>query len=148
MRRSKSDDREPRVSPIATRGPGRRESLAIPAGSPKPLPRAATMGAAANNPSPAQINAAANNAAMVREVEDLKSTIKVLEKKRQDDRDKLKALERVQVERDKFQMIIEKLQGGITSTRIQLEGCSFKLQQRSTNPNKLNLATAGNNSRT
>lgn len=125
MRRSRSDDREPRVSPIATRGPGRRESLAIPTGSPKPLPRAATMGAAANNPSPAQTNAAANNAAMAREAEDLKSTIKVLEKKRQDDRDKLKALERVQVERDKFQMIIEKLQGGIAPARIQLEVCSL-----------------------
>lgn len=87
------------------------------------------MGAAAGgHPPPAQANTgAANIAAMAREAEDLKSTIKVLEKKRQDDRDKLKGLERVQVERDKFQMIIEKLQGGIAPARAQLAICSFKL---------------------
>lgn len=91
--------------------------MVVTSGSPKPLPRAATMGPVASGHSPpAQTSAAAaNNAAMAREVEDLKSTIKVLEKKKQDDRDKLKALERVQVERDKFQMIIEKLQGGIAT---------------------------------
>lgn len=91
--------------------------MVITSSSPKPLPRAATMGPAASGHSPpVQTSAAAaNNAAMAREVEDLKSTIKVLEKKKQDDRDKLKALERVQVERDKFQMIIEKLQGGIAT---------------------------------
>jgi dynactin 1 len=50
-------------------------------------------------------------AAMTREAEDLKSTIKVLEKKRQEDREKLKLLERVQGERDKFEIIIQKLQG-------------------------------------
>jgi dynactin 1 len=52
-------------------------------------------------------------AAMTREAEDLKSTIKVLEKKRQEDREKLKLLERVQGERDKFEIIIQKLQGMI-----------------------------------
>lgn len=130
MRRSRSDDREPRGSPVATRGPGRRESLAIPSGSPKPLPRASTMGPAAGggHSTSAQASAAAaNNAAMAREIEDLKSTIKVLEKKKQDDRDKLKALERVQVERDKFQMIIEKLQGGIITAWTQSAICSFRL---------------------
>ena len=45
-----------------------------------------------------------------REAEDLKTKIRVLEKKRQEDREKLKALERVQAERDKFEAIIQKLQ--------------------------------------
>ncbi|XWW98673.1 hypothetical protein V2A60_006675 [Cordyceps javanica] len=45
-----------------------------------------------------------------REVEDLKAKVKVLERKRQDDRDKLKQLDKVQTERDKFSDIIQKLQ--------------------------------------
>lgn len=114
MRRSKSDDREPRVSPVAARQLARRESLALPSSSPKPPARAATMGPTAGGQGPVGASAgAASNAAMARETEDLKSTIKVLEKKRGEDREKLKALERVQAERDKFETIIQKLQGGI-----------------------------------
>lgn len=45
-----------------------------------------------------------------REVEDLKTKLRVMEKKRIEDRDKLKTLERVQAERDKFEGIIQKLQ--------------------------------------
>ncbi|KAI9158509.1 Dynactin, 150 kDa isoform [Paramyrothecium foliicola] len=45
-----------------------------------------------------------------REIEDLKSKIKVMERKRLEDRDKLKQLERIQGERDKFEGIIQKLQ--------------------------------------
>ncbi|KAH0562008.1 hypothetical protein GP486_003290 [Trichoglossum hirsutum] len=45
-----------------------------------------------------------------REVEDLKTKLRVMEKKRMEDRDKLKALERIQGERDKYEGIIQKLQ--------------------------------------
>ena len=45
-----------------------------------------------------------------REVEDLKTKLRVMEKKRMDDRDKLKTLDRIQSERDKFEIIIQKLQ--------------------------------------
>ncbi|KAK5997136.1 hypothetical protein PT974_02489 [Cladobotryum mycophilum] len=45
-----------------------------------------------------------------REIEDLKAKLKVLERKRIEDRDKLKQLEKVQGERDKFEAIIQKLQ--------------------------------------
>ncbi|KAH0543925.1 hypothetical protein FGG08_001826 [Glutinoglossum americanum] len=45
-----------------------------------------------------------------REVEDLKTKLRVMEKKRMEDRDKLKALERIQGERDKYEVIIQKLQ--------------------------------------
>ncbi|QUC23913.1 uncharacterized protein UV8b_08154 [Ustilaginoidea virens] len=45
-----------------------------------------------------------------REIEDLKTKLKVLERKRMEDRDKLKQLEKVQGERDKFEAIIQKLQ--------------------------------------
>ncbi|KAH0494377.1 hypothetical protein TgHK011_000997 [Trichoderma gracile] len=45
-----------------------------------------------------------------REIEDLKAKLKVLERKRAEDRDKLKQLETIQGERDKFEGIIQKLQ--------------------------------------
>ncbi|KAH8811580.1 dynein associated protein-domain-containing protein [Xylogone sp. PMI_703] len=48
--------------------------------------------------------------AAAREIEDLKTKLRLMEKKRLEDRDKLKALEQMQVERDKFKDIIEKLQ--------------------------------------
>ncbi|GAB0133822.1 hypothetical protein EsDP_00002216 [Epichloe bromicola] len=49
-------------------------------------------------------------AAANREIEDLKAKLKVLERKRLEDRDKLKQLEKVQGERDTFEGIIQKLQ--------------------------------------
>ncbi len=49
-------------------------------------------------------------AATYREVEDLKTKLRVMEKKRVEDREKLKTLERLQSERDKFELIIQKLQ--------------------------------------
>ncbi|KGQ08616.1 Dynactin, kDa isoform [Beauveria bassiana D1-5] len=45
-----------------------------------------------------------------KEVEDLKAKLKVLERKRQEDRDKLKQLDKIQAERDKFSDVIQKLQ--------------------------------------
>ncbi|KAG5917022.1 hypothetical protein E4U42_007409 [Claviceps africana] len=51
-----------------------------------------------------------NAAAANREIEDLKAKLKVLERKRSEDRDKLNLLDKVQSERDKFEGIIQKLQ--------------------------------------
>lgn len=51
-----------------------------------------------------------SSSALSREVEDLKTKLRITEKKRLDDRDKLKALEKIQSERDKFEGIIQKLQ--------------------------------------
>lgn len=50
------------------------------------------------------------NHVSVREAEDLKTKLRVMEKKRMEDRDRLKTLERVQGERDKFEGIIQRLQ--------------------------------------
>ncbi|KAL8753691.1 MAG: hypothetical protein Q9184_005345 [Pyrenodesmia sp. 2 TL-2023] len=50
------------------------------------------------------------NSATPREVENLQTKLRVMEKKRMEDREKLKTLERVQAERDKFEGIIQKLQ--------------------------------------
>ncbi|MCJ1400874.1 hypothetical protein MMC11_004084 [Xylographa trunciseda] len=48
--------------------------------------------------------------ALSREVEDLKTKLKMMEKKRLEDREKLKSLDKIQSERDKFENIIQKLQ--------------------------------------
>lgn len=49
-------------------------------------------------------------AAANREIEDLKTKLKVLERKRLEDRDKLKQLEKIQGERDKYESVVQKLQ--------------------------------------
>ncbi|TKW53145.1 putative dynactin [Colletotrichum tanaceti] len=74
-----------------------------------------TSGSAATTPtsSTKPVTAArstTNAAAANREIEDLKAKLKVLERKRLEDRDKLKQLDQIQGERDRFQSIIEKLQ--------------------------------------
>ncbi len=48
--------------------------------------------------------------AQAREIEDLKTKLRLMEKKRMEDRDKLQSLERIQAERDRFESIIQKLQ--------------------------------------
>jgi dynactin 1 len=75
-------------------------------------------------------------AAASREIEDLKTKLRLMDKKRQEDRDKLKALEKVQGERDKFQGIIQKLQAKyqpqqqeITELRRQLKDSETRFEQ-------------------
>jgi dynactin 1 len=53
---------------------------------------------------------AANNAAATKEIEDLKTKLRVLEKKRIEDREKLNMLEKTKSERDRFERIIQTLQ--------------------------------------
>ncbi|PNS16719.1 Dynactin, isoform [Sphaceloma murrayae] len=64
-----------------------------------------TMSSASVRPPTARGAAAAN-----REIEDLQTKLRVLEKRRLEDREKLRALERIQQERDRFESIIQKLQ--------------------------------------
>ncbi|KAJ5173435.1 Dynein associated protein [Penicillium capsulatum] len=52
----------------------------------------------------------AQNASVNRELEELHTKLRVMEKKRAEDREKLKTLEQLQAERDKFESIIQKLQ--------------------------------------
>ncbi|KAK4167419.1 dynein associated protein-domain-containing protein [Cladorrhinum sp. PSN259] len=53
---------------------------------------------------------APSTAAAQKEIEDLKAKLRVLEKKRAEDREKLNSLEKVKGERDKFERIIQTLQ--------------------------------------
>ncbi|KAH6666469.1 dynactin [Plectosphaerella plurivora] len=59
---------------------------------------------------PASRTASSTNVAATRELEDLKVKFRVLERKRLEDREKFKQLEKLQEERDKFESIIQKLQ--------------------------------------
>jgi len=68
-------------------------------------PATSTTSAAAAPPRPA-----ATSSAMTKEIEDLKTKLRVLDKKRMDDREKINNLERLQGERDKFERIIHTLQ--------------------------------------
>jgi dynactin 1 len=77
-----------------------------------------------------------SNAAASREIEDLKTKLRLMDKKRQEDRDKLKALEKVQAERDKFEGIIQKLQAKyqpqqqeLTELRKQLKDSEIRFEQ-------------------
>ncbi|KAH8892051.1 dynactin [Thozetella sp. PMI_491] len=72
-------------------------------GAPTPPARTATT-ATSSTRGPA--SAAAAN----KEIEDLKAKLRVLEKKRLEDREKLRNLEKIQSDRDKFERIIQTLQ--------------------------------------
>ena len=61
-------------------------------------------------PGPLAPRPTATAAATNKEIEDLKAKLRVLEKKRIDDREKLNSLEKIKGERDKFERIIQTLQ--------------------------------------
>ncbi|KJZ80350.1 Dynactin [Hirsutella minnesotensis 3608] len=93
-------------SPVKARTTKTLERLADAASAPGPSASAAVRRTATGTTNPRS----ASTAAAQREVEDLKAKLKVLERKRAEDRDKLKQLEKIQGERDKFEGIIQKLQ--------------------------------------
>ena len=71
-----------------------------------------------------------------REIEDLKTKLRLMERKRMEDRDKLKALDKIQGERDKFEGIIQKLQikyqpqqQEITELRKQLKESAARFEE-------------------
>ncbi|KAM0244206.1 hypothetical protein ACHAP5_006506 [Fusarium lateritium] len=118
-RRGSSDREDDDVSPIKDNGdilspqprsPVQARTKALEKLTAGPLSRTSTP-PAARKPAPTAATArpAASTAAS-REIEDLKAKLKVLERKRVEDRDKLKQLEKVQGERDKFENVIQMLQ--------------------------------------
>ncbi|KAI0884871.1 CAP-Gly domain-containing protein [Annulohypoxylon maeteangense] len=74
--------------------------------------------------------------AVTRENEDLKAKLKVLERKRSEDREKMKEMERLQEQRDKFETINKKIEGKYQTTaqenvalRKQLKEAEERLEQ-------------------
>lgn len=86
--------------------------------------------------SPAAQRHTATSTAASRKLEDLETKLRLMEKKRLEDREKLKALEKVQAERDKFESIIQKLQAKyqpqqqeITDLRKELKEFASKFEE-------------------
>ncbi|EPS33691.1 hypothetical protein PDE_08653 [Penicillium oxalicum 114-2] len=123
--------------------PRREEATASPAraavSSPRPSrPSLSTSRSAGSRPSvpPSGARQVQTASAAARELEELQTRLRVMEKKRSDDREKLKMLEQLQVERDKFESIIQKLQAKyqpqqmeITELRKTLKDTQDRLEQ-------------------
>ncbi|KAF2096387.1 hypothetical protein NA57DRAFT_58305 [Rhizodiscina lignyota] len=114
-------------------------------------PASATRGSPIKSPSPtrgltAPLTPTARTAALSttprtpatssKEVEDLQTKLRVMEKKRLEDRERLKTLEKLQEERDRFEMIIQKLQSKyqpqqqeVVELKKQLKESESKFQQ-------------------
>ncbi|KAG4442163.1 hypothetical protein IFR05_002376 [Cadophora sp. M221] len=89
-----------------------------------------------NTASPVAQRGTGGSTAASREIEDLKTKLRLMDKKRMEDRDKLKALEKIQSERDKFEGIIQKLQTKyqpqqqeITDLRKQLKEAQTRFEE-------------------
>ncbi|OJJ76502.1 hypothetical protein ASPBRDRAFT_145460 [Aspergillus brasiliensis CBS 101740] len=67
--------------------------------------------------------------AVARELDELKTKLRVMEKKRADDREKLKTLEQLQSERDKFEGIIQKLQAKYQPQQLEINELRKKLKE-------------------
>ena len=86
--------------------------------------------------SPVAQRTVGQSTAATRKIEDLETKVRMLSKKREEDREKLKALEKIQAERDKFEGIIQKLQTKyqpqqqeITDLRKQLKEAETKFEE-------------------
>ncbi|CAG8982572.1 hypothetical protein HYALB_00007288 [Hymenoscyphus albidus] len=96
--------------------PGKSDTLSPKASSPlmsRASPAGRQHGTPASSPNPASPNtqrAAGASTAATREIESLKTKLRVMENKRLEDREKLKAMEKVQADKEKFENIIMKLQ--------------------------------------
>ncbi|KAK0389710.1 hypothetical protein NLU13_3283 [Sarocladium strictum] len=143
---SRTAPRRPSADSEAARDSGSQDEAASSAASPKddppilsPQPKAPIAAktsamerlTAASSATPTKRSTPTRtgpNAAANREIEDLKAKLKVLEKKRLDDRDKLQQLEKIQGERDKFETIIQKLQ--LKYQPLQQENAELRKQQK------------------
>jgi dynactin 1 len=69
-----------------------------------------------------------NTLALNKELEQMRARYKIMEKKRMEDRDKLKALETMKVERDKFESTMQKLQRKCQTQSQEITECRKELQ--------------------
>ena len=84
------------------------------------------------------------NTASQREIEDLQTKIRLMEKKRMEDREKLKALDKVQAENDRFQGIIQKMQSKYQPQQHELTELKKRLKEMETNCQALESQQAEN----
>ncbi|TKA71472.1 hypothetical protein B0A49_02952 [Cryomyces minteri] len=69
------------------------------------------------------------NTAHTKEMEELQAKFRILEKKRGEDREKLKALEKLQQERDRFESIIQRLQPKLQSQHLEIGDLKRQLKE-------------------
>ncbi|EPS39091.1 hypothetical protein H072_7101 [Dactylellina haptotyla CBS 200.50] len=86
------------------------ESSSGPAGAPDAKKTGLATMRESLSPQPGAGMTSKSSSALTKEIEDLKSKIRLLEKKRMEDRDKLQAMARIEQEKDKYEVIIQKLQ--------------------------------------
>lgn len=98
--------------------------------------RTPASAASAKTPTTAGTSRPAASNAVSRENEDLKAKLKVLERKRLEDREKMKDMERIQEQRDKFETINKKIESKFQTTaqenvslRKQLKEAEDRLEQ-------------------
>ncbi|KAI2611697.1 CAP-Gly domain-containing protein [Hypoxylon fragiforme] len=107
-------DGENTISPVRSRT--RALERLTSAGPPSTASTKPTASASSKTAStPASARPVASNA-VSRENEDLKAKLKVLERKRSEDREKMKEMERLQEQRDKFENINKKIEGKFQAT--------------------------------
>lgn len=102
----------------------------------KPASGLGRPGAARPGASPSSSPRQVSSSALTRELDELRTKVRVMEKKRGEDREKLKNLERLQSDRDKFEGIIQKLQAKyqpqqqeIGELRKQLKESASKVEE-------------------
>lgn len=108
---------------------------------PSPVPSRSSAGTGKRSSNKTEVsptvthNASVSSAAMDREVEDLKAKIRVMEKKRTEDAEQLKSLDKIKADRDRFEKIIQKLekkyqpyQQTMADLRTQLKAAETKIE--------------------
>ncbi|KAI0181797.1 dynein associated protein-domain-containing protein [Hypoxylon sp. FL1284] len=122
-------DGEQTLSPVRSRTRALEKLTSGPSSTATSKPPARTT-AAAGSTRPAASNAVS------RENEDLKAKLKVLERKRLEDREKMKDMEMIQEQRDKFETVNKKIEGKVQATvqenvalRNQLKEAEKRLEQ-------------------
>lgn len=101
----------------------RASAFSPTAKSDKPISsRGRLPGSVSQRPTPA-------GTAAQREVEDLKTKLRMMERKRMEDREKLKSLDKVQGDRDKFESIIQKLQSKLQPQKQEIADLKRQLKE-------------------
>ncbi|PYI08435.1 hypothetical protein BO78DRAFT_71832 [Aspergillus sclerotiicarbonarius CBS 121057] len=97
--------------------------------APRPTASSLRTGATSQRPQPTSSHRPSLSGNVVaRELDELKTKLRVMEKKRTDDREKLKTLEQLQSERDKFEAIIQKLQAKYQPQQLEITELRKKLK--------------------
>ena len=96
------------------------------------------------SPPPTSQRPPTTGTASQREVEDLRTKLRLMEKKRMEDREKLKTLDKVQAERDRFEGIIQKMQSKYQPQLYELAQLKKQLQEAETNFRALESQQAEN----